>query len=149
MFKADRILIGIDFTRASHEMVKVLYDLEVDKRCSIVLVHVVPDLVKQSALYVKKGDKIDEQQRIEQEAVKMLDEFRSKRLKGFGKVEAVIVKGDPAAGLLTVASTRRVNLIILGVSGSDKIETSRLGSTADKVIRGTPCPVLFVPLAGT
>jgi nucleotide-binding universal stress UspA family protein len=60
--------------------------------------------------------------------------------------EAVISWGRPFEQILKRASELPVDLIVLGTSGrSADLERALFGSTAEKVLRAAPCPVLCVP----
>ncbi|HEY6330214.1 MAG TPA: universal stress protein [Blastocatellia bacterium] len=61
--------------------------------------------------------------------------------------ESMIVVGRPFSEILRVATDLDFQLIVMGthsVSGED-IEELLFGSTAEKVLRGTRIPVMFVP----
>lgn len=53
-------------------------------------------------------------------------------------------EGQPYARLLQYADARQIDLIVLGVRGHGLIGTMLLGSTTDRVVRRSACPVLSV-----
>lgn len=53
--------------------------------------------------------------------------------------------GDPAESLAQVCRERAADLLIVGRRGAGLVERIVLGSTADRVLRLSPCPVLIVP----
>ncbi|HNX40289.1 MAG TPA: universal stress protein [Methanothrix sp.] len=55
-----------------------------------------------------------------------------------------IEEGYPAEDILRVAKEGNVNLIVMGGIGATGLEGFLLGSVADKVVRGSPIPVLVV-----
>lgn len=57
--------------------------------------------------------------------------------------ELMIVKGDPGEEIARLASSYRVNLIVMS-SRRRPVAASLLGSTAEAVCRAAPCPVLVV-----
>jgi nucleotide-binding universal stress UspA family protein len=59
--------------------------------------------------------------------------------------ERLIVTGDPAAAIITVAAAKQVQLIILGTHGRRGVTRFLLGSVAERVLREAPCAVLVVP----
>lgn len=148
MLRADRILVGIDFSPKSNALLTSLKLLDIDKKCHISFVHVVPDLDGQVARYVK-GERIGSVQKdMEGVAVKRLEELAEKKLKTGHRWDVKIGRGAPAECILRLARELRVNMIILGNSDWEKGAATRFGSTADKVVRQAPCPVLIVPLVG-
>jgi len=60
-----------------------------------------------------------------------------------------IETGLPSEAIVAAALTESVDLIVLGTSGRSGLAHVLLGSTAERVISGAPCPVLAVrPVAG-
>jgi nucleotide-binding universal stress UspA family protein len=58
-----------------------------------------------------------------------------------------VVQGAAAPEILESAAAMAVSLIVLGTHGRSGFERLMLGSTAEKVLRKAPCPVLTVPRA--
>lgn len=59
---------------------------------------------------------------------------------------AVRVEVGPAAErIITAAREMEADLIVLGSHGG-RAESSALGGTADRILRGSPCPVFLVPV---
>jgi nucleotide-binding universal stress UspA family protein len=62
-------------------------------------------------------------------------------------MEPVIAWGRPFEEILKRAAEVSAVLIVLGTAGhSADLEKVLFGSTAEKVLRSAPCPVLCVPL---
>jgi nucleotide-binding universal stress UspA family protein len=61
------------------------------------------------------------------------------------ELDTHVVAGPPALVILTDLRKRPVDAIVLGVSGHRRLHRAFLGSTADKVIRRAPCPVIVMP----
>jgi nucleotide-binding universal stress UspA family protein len=57
----------------------------------------------------------------------------------------VVSLGDPAPRILRIARERNASLVVMGTQGSRTIHSILGGSTARRVVRGAPCPVLAVP----
>lgn len=63
--------------------------------------------------------------------------------------ETMLWEGDAAEGLIDAArEDRRNSLIVLGSRGLGPVGRARLGSTATKVVRAAPCPVLVYAASG-
>jgi nucleotide-binding universal stress UspA family protein len=70
---------------------------------------------------------------------------KSETLKATGlNVEAEVRMGAPAEQLLRAADEARASLIAIATHGRTGTERWRLGSVADKVIRGASCPALII-----
>jgi len=57
-------------------------------------------------------------------------------------VNGIVVKGQASEAIIACAHERQADLIIIATHGSQGIEKVLLGSVADRVIKGAPCPVL-------
>ncbi len=63
---------------------------------------------------------------------------------GVPTVEVEVLAGDPAALILADASQWNADLIVISTHGRSGFERWRLGSVADKVIRGATCNALVI-----
>jgi nucleotide-binding universal stress UspA family protein len=61
------------------------------------------------------------------------------------KPEIVVDVGQPASAILERAERMSADLIVVGTHGASGFERLLLGSTAEKVLRKSPAPVLTVP----
>jgi nucleotide-binding universal stress UspA family protein len=58
--------------------------------------------------------------------------------------ETRVMDGDPATWILQIAKECNCDLIALGTQGRTGLSRLLMGSVAEKVMRGAPCPVLTV-----
>jgi len=58
--------------------------------------------------------------------------------------QTTILEGQAYEELVKYADTRDIDMIVMGVRGHGLVKTLFLGSTTDRVIRNSPCPVLSV-----
>jgi nucleotide-binding universal stress UspA family protein len=66
------------------------------------------------------------------------------------KVRTIIKSGKPFVEIIETAAEENVDLIIIASHGHSGVEHILFGSTADKVVRKAPCPVLSLrdPIKG-
>jgi nucleotide-binding universal stress UspA family protein len=83
---------------------------------------------------------------LEQEATESLTRVAAEG--GAAAAELVVRHGKAGQELLRYAREAHAELIVMGVSGRGAIDRAILGSTAQRVLRDAPCPVLTVPAAG-
>jgi nucleotide-binding universal stress UspA family protein len=57
--------------------------------------------------------------------------------------------GDPAVAIIAYAVENEIDLITMGTRGKTGFERYMLGSVAEKVVRGSPIPVLTVHIGET
>lgn len=61
------------------------------------------------------------------------------------QVEHAVGPGQTAQTVLEEAERQKADLIIMAASGRSRVARFFVGSTADRVIRESPCPVLVIP----
>ncbi|GBD92374.1 universal stress protein family protein [bacterium BMS3Abin04] len=62
------------------------------------------------------------------------------------KVEIIVKEGDPPREIAKIAEEEKVSLIVVGEKGESALEQLFLGSTAGKIVRDSPVPVLVVKM---
>ena len=67
------------------------------------------------------------------------------RARGRVIVEVASTGGDPADEILAYAAAHSIDLIVVGTHGRSGLSRVLLGSVAERVLRGSACPVLGVP----
>lgn len=79
------------------------------------------------------------------EATKKLVDLKT-RVAGLGiAAQSRIATGIPSEEVLAAARAEEAELIVVGTKGKTGLEHILLGSTAERIIRMAPCPVLTVP----
>lgn len=74
-----------------------------------------------------------------------LDEMVSRtKAGGFSAIEGVLREGVPWTEIDALAEEIHADLIVMGTHGRRGLTHAWLGSTAEKVVRTAPCPVLTV-----
>ena len=63
-------------------------------------------------------------------------------------VEKAVVRGVPFVEIIRTAKEKNADMIVIGTHGRTGIDHMLFGSTAEKVVRKSPCPVLTVRMAG-
>lgn len=61
-----------------------------------------------------------------------------------GKLTTETIEGHPADVILSVAGTRKVDLIVMGTRGLGSVKSVLQGSQSQKVVAHSDCPVLLV-----
>jgi nucleotide-binding universal stress UspA family protein len=86
-------------------------------------------------------------ERLRRKAEAQLQELVNEHAADGVHLEAMVVVGKPFAEILRVAADLDFSLIVLGTRGhrGGSLEELLFGSTAEKVLRATPLPVVCVP----
>jgi nucleotide-binding universal stress UspA family protein len=128
------ILVPLDLTPLGEAKLPVVEHYARLMQADVLLLHVLP-LGSLSPDSVSTG---------EATARTYLDTVAA-RLRNAGiRAESILREGAPAGLILSEASERRVDLIILGTNIRTALPNRVLGSVADHVARAAPCPVLLV-----
>lgn len=136
MFK--KILAPTDFSDLSAKGVRYACELAKDVGAEVVIFNVV--LLDETNLVNK--------QEVERHE-KRLDEFVAEKIADVGAnlaIRKVVDAGDAYGAILDCADNERVDLIVMSSHGRSGLSRMLIGSVTDKILRGSPCPVLVVPL---
>jgi nucleotide-binding universal stress UspA family protein len=145
MISLRRILVPIDFGEHSQNALNYGAALADKFRAEVTLLHVVPEppLVMPDAVMAVPvpGPQLDELRADAQAALDRL--LKDPRLDGLA-ARTELGFGDPVEEILRVAAERTTDLIVIGTHGYTGLTHLLTGSTAEKVVRRAPCPVLTV-----
>ena len=140
------ILVAVDFSDSSQNAFKLALNMANKYSARLVLLHVINEPVDLRGFYVPhiSFEKLEEE--IEEGANKMMESFCRQNLSGFDNYESVIVPGLPYEQIIQQAELLSADLIVLGTHGRTGLDHVLFGSTAEKVVRKSPLPVLTVRL---
>jgi len=132
-----RVLVTTDFSEGTADALKYAFSLAQESQASVTLLHVLHDL-----------------------AVDIPDHYRILLLEGVGErlrklipaevlnwceARAKVESGIPFQRILETAQTESADLVVMNIHGKGMLDRALIGSTAERVIRSAPCPVLAVP----
>ena len=133
------ILISTDGSPGADAAVADGLELASQTGAKVLFVNVRPTISLLGAPY--EQEKLREQMAIAREAV----DGATARAAGLGvEAEAEILEGDPADGILALARTRDVDLVVVGSRGRGAVSAALLGSVSHAVVNGADRPVLVV-----
>lgn len=108
------------------------------------LLHVVHDIADASGLYVPHISVNEMYRELEESARKQLENFGAELRQDIKDVEYAVLRGVPYEEILRFAREKEINIIVIGTRGRKGLDRFLFGSTAEKVVRYAPCPVLTV-----
>jgi len=73
-----------------------------------------------------------------------LDEIAKTKVPDGIPVEIVVKQGRPFVEIVREARERKVDLVVIATHGRTGLSHAMFGSTAEKVVRKAPCPVLSI-----
>lgn len=144
MIKIERILFPTDFSACSKHALKYALDFATERGAKLYILYVIPRLnvpIGSGGLTFPVSKLYDD---MEREAKKNIHHLIPRRFIEKIKVENVIVRGTPFQEIMKAARKYDIDLITIATHGRTGISHALLGSTAEKVVRTAPCPVLCV-----
>ena len=142
--RLNEILVGCDFSPDSGQAFRYGLSLAQEFQAKLHLTHVIeppaqPNLIKEES--VMSGEIQEDYQNI---LIQKLKDMVPEDAANWCIPQTSILEGQPYDELVKYAATRDIDMIVLGVRGHGLVKTLFLGSTTDRVIRNSPCPVLSV-----
>ncbi len=142
------ILFPTDFSQGARAAMDHAISLAQDYRAKLVLLYVIQD-ISIAEWYIPSSlsaaDLVaDMQKSAEQEIEKWAAEARAK----VADVEPQVTRGVPFVEIIRTAKAKQADLLVIGTHGRTGIDHMLFGSTAEKVVRKSPCPVLTVRMPG-
>jgi nucleotide-binding universal stress UspA family protein len=145
----NAILVATDFSECSGVAFQSAAQLAQTFEAKIILLHVV-SLKHVAVLTEYLGQDADTLvPDLRERAQHHLTKFMAHWPAGKVEVETMVAVGTPFQEIAVIARELAVDLVVLGGygrAGGGPIEEIFFGSTAEKVVRLLPCPVLCVPL---
>jgi nucleotide-binding universal stress UspA family protein len=139
-----RILVPIDFTRASVHGLRCAARLAERLGTTVYLVHVIEEhpfaMNEVAALLMKENDEIA------RDSIGQLSRLGREELGSHVHAGSLVCRGKKAAdGILQAAETLDSDLIIMASHKRTALGRVLFGSTAGRVLRRASCPVLVIP----
>jgi nucleotide-binding universal stress UspA family protein len=139
--RINRIVVPVDFSASSRDLVKYAAAFATQFRASLVLLHVVEHInVPTRVVYYATRLQLTVLER----GMRQLAEFAERLVPANIEAEQVVRAGTPYDVIRQVARRERADLIIIATRGHGAVKRFFIGSTAGRVVRHAPCPVLVV-----
>jgi len=148
MFK--KILFCTDFSENSDYAFTYALDLARNYQSRLLILHVTPETIHPEQLSIYLTPEKLEELKVSQEKA-LEQDFKTHYLEKMGEfknVQVIYREGKPFYEIIQVARKETADLIAMGTHGGTGLDHVLLGSTAEKVVRKSPCPVLTVRLPG-
>ena len=148
MIKLKKVLLPTDFSDSARHALTYGVSFAKEYGAELVLLHVVENLTVGYASDLFPVPMAEVFQEIsgyaKTELAKLGEEARSRGL----TVREEVVQGKPSAEIIRFASENEIDMIVLGTHGKGMLDQALFGSTTERVVRRSPCPVLTVRPAG-
>lgn len=141
------ILVPMDFGAGSLAALRRAVESLEPPGGKIVVLHVIERRLLEHTLAVfSEVEEADIVARLHQQARQRYEQLVAELDLGKVEIELLVVEGVPALKIVQFGRDLDVDLIIMALHrGPEHFEQFLFGSTVERVMRITPCPVLIVP----
>lgn len=138
------IVFATDFSECSDAAFEYALLLARKFNAKLKIIHVINEPVDLRGFYVPHISFDTLEAEIESGAKKMLDDFCQKRLQEGDNYSQDVIQGIPYEEIVKHAVTDDCDLIVMGTHGRGGLDHLLFGSTAEKVVRKSPIPVMTI-----
>lgn len=143
MIQIKTILFATDFSPGAARACDMARALVQAHGAELVLLHVITELADRHARLVSAEVIERLTAEVERHAVEDMHRFRDQHFQDAPVVTEIVI-GRAHIEIIRQAHKVQADLIVMGTHGRAGLEKMLLGSTAEKVIRSSPIPVLTV-----
>ena len=142
----NKILCPVDFTDCSRRAFYIGLEMAAKFGSKITMLHVLEPITALDFSPKKFRQAYQDMTRIEEGVKKRVQEFidEGKYDVDIESIDVEIVVGKPFQEVLKKARELGVDLVIMGSHGKQAGDEVIMGSTAERVVRRAPCPVLVI-----
>ena len=145
-----KILVPIDFSDYSKSSLKYAANFANNFNAEITLIYVVEPVIYPPDFSMGQIAIPSVNAAWDLKAKEELDKLGKQEIPEAVKVSTIIKTGKPFLEIIDTAAEENIDLIIIATHGHSGVEHILFGSTAEKVVRKAPCPVLTLrePIKG-
>jgi len=145
-----KVLVPIDFSDYSKSALKYAVNFAKSFNADIILIYVVEPIIYPPDFSMGQIAMPSINTEWDDRAKDELQKLAKSEIKDIANVKTVIKTGKPFVEIIETAKEEDIDLIIIATHGHSGVEHILFGSTAEKVVRKAPCPVLTLrePIKG-
>ena len=143
MIEIRKIVYPTDFSDYAAYALPYVEEFAKKFGAKVILTHVIAVPVY-AATYEIAVDMTSLREAIQEAAVKKLGEIADQLRAAGIEVQAAVELGNSFVEIISVARREKADLIIIATHGLGALKNLLLGSTAERVVRKAPCPVLTI-----
>lgn len=146
----SKVLVPIDFSDYSKSALKYAVNFVKHFEAQLFLVYVVEPVIYPPDFSMGQIAIPSVDLEMDKRAIDELNKLAEQEIPAEIKVKSIVKTGKPFIEIIETASEENVDLIIIATHGHTGMEHILFGSTAEKVVRKAPCPVLTLrePIKG-
>ena len=145
-----KVLVPIDFSDYSKSALKYAVNFAKSFNADIILIYVVEPVIYPPDFSMGQIAMPSITTEWDDRAKDELQKLAKSEIAEIANVKTIIKTGKPFVEIIETAKEENIDLIIIATHGHSGVEHILFGSTAEKVVRKAPCPVLTLrePLKG-
>ena len=139
----QRIMVPLDLSDHSRKALTYAAKFAEQFGAELELVHVVTPVIYAEGMVLPAAmENLDRE--TESHARKELAELAAAHQSGSVEVKTTVLSGTPYDEIVNHARAQQTDLLLITTHGRTGLEHFLLGSTAEKILRHAPCPVMVV-----
>jgi len=142
--KIERILFPTDFSEGSSHALPYAADFARHYNAKLYILHVIYDIAKATESHIPHISTNELYKELNKWAMEEIETCCLEEIRGLPDVEKVVLKGIPYEEIIKFAAKEKIDIIVMGTYGKAGLERFIFGSTAERVVRKAPCPVMTV-----
>jgi nucleotide-binding universal stress UspA family protein len=132
-----RILVTTDFSEGTPDALAYAFSVAQENESRVTLLHVLHDV--SADLSGKYRDSLINGVR------KQLEELVPPEARNWCDIVTCVETGTPYRIILRELEDEKIDLLVMNIHGKGMLDRALLGSTAERVVRAAPCPVMMIP----
>jgi nucleotide-binding universal stress UspA family protein len=138
------ILVPIDFSDNSKKALRYAIPFAQQFNASLTLMYVVEPTIYPSDFGFGQVGFPNVEKELQEKAAEEMRELIATMVPSTVQSYSVVDSGIPFVEITSYAQKKNIDLIIVATHGTTGVEHILFGSTAEKIIRKSPCPVLVI-----
>jgi nucleotide-binding universal stress UspA family protein len=131
----NKILVTTDFSEGTTEAMGYALALAQEAPAEVILYHVIEQPPERAPSVEEVSSVLEDH----------LSGLVPEEARAWCEVRSKVEVGTPYQRILAMAESEEVDLIVMNIHGKGLFERTLLGTTAERVLRATECPLLAVP----
>ena len=144
----EKILVPVDFSEHSQNALANAKEIAKSYQAKIHLLHIIEETIHPAYSLSGKSSIFDIVPNIKEDCERRLKKMISEKIGEEVKTQIYIVSGQAANEIINFAKNNSMDLIVIATHGLTGLEHLLLGSTTEKVVRMSSCPVFTVKSFG-
>ena len=141
---ANKVLLAVDGSDGSARAATVGFEVAEMTKSKLFIIHVIPTSVVKQFSLMSDANPDEVLHKYEDKGNKLLDGYMRAAADYKLDVELILDKGAPSERIILKAKELEIDLIVIGSKGAAGEQRSGIGSSAERVVFGSPSPVIVV-----